>query len=134
MTGSKSSSHPRRRGAPLGNTNAVNHGAPVGNTNNLKHGFYSRAFTQNGQKSLDHDIQGELNDEEECLRELAYRVVVSMREENIDLDSYIIALRTVCLAFGRIESINRSRKFIYDKQTTLDKVLEELKYIPFDQD
>jgi len=52
----------------------------------------------------------------------------------MDHDRYILALRTVCLAFGRIESIHRSRKVIYDNQTTLEKALEELKYIPWEED
>jgi hypothetical protein len=109
-------------------------GAPPGNNNALKHGFYSKAFTKLEQEHLEHDVQGELKDEEECLRQLVYHVVVSMRAEKMDHDRYVIALRTVCLAFGRIESIHRSRKAIYDKQTSLDKVWEELKYIPFEED
>jgi len=109
-------------------------GAPPGNNNALKHGFYSRAFTRLEQEHLQNDVQGELKDEEDCLRELAYRVVVSMRGEKMGHDRYVIALRTVCLAFGRIESIQRSRKAIYDKQTSIDKIWEELKYIPFEED
>ena len=109
-------------------------GAPPGNNNALKHGFYSRAFTKLEQKHLENDVQGELEDEEECIRQLAYRVVVSMRTEKMDHDRYVIALRTVCLAFGRIESIHRSRKAIYDNQTALDQVWEELKLIPPEED
>jgi hypothetical protein len=134
-TSSDPTSKPRRkRGAPPGNTNALNHGAPPGNYNAVKHGFYSTAFARSDKDRLEHDVQGELTDEEECLRYLAYRVVLSMGGEKMDHDRYVLALRTVCLAFGRIESIHRSRKVIYDKQTTFDKVLEELKYIPLEED
>ena len=124
----------RTRGAPPGNTNALNHGAPLANNNALKHGFYSSAFTSADRERLEHEVQGELNDEEECLRYVAYHVVSSMGEEKMDHDRYILSARTVCLAFGRIESIHRSRKVIYDKQTTLDKVQEDLKYIPWEED
>jgi predicted DNA binding protein len=120
--------------APQGAETHRKVGAPPGNNNALKHGFYSRAFTKLEQKHLENDVQGELKDEEECIRELAYRVVVSMRSEKMDHDRYVIALRTVCLAFGRIESIHRSRKAIYDNQTALDQVWEELKLIPPEED
>ena len=49
-------------------------------------------------------------------------------------DRYIVALRAVSLALGRIESIHRSRKAIYDNTTSLDKVWEELKYLPVEED
>ena len=42
--------------------------------------------------------------------------------------------RSIALAIGRIESLHRSRKVIYDNQTTLDKALDELKYIPVEED
>jgi hypothetical protein len=40
----------------------------------------------------------------------------------------------ISLAVGRIESIHRSRKAIYENQTTIQKALDELKYIPVDED
>jgi hypothetical protein len=49
-------------------------------------------------------------------------------------DIILAASRAVSLAVGRIESIHRSRKAIYDNQTTIDKAMEELKYIPFEED
>jgi len=124
----------RKRGGQPGNTNSLNHGAPAGNNNAIRHGFYSSAFTRPDQEHLENSVQGELNDEEECLRLLAYRVVASMSEADMDHDRYVLALRIICLAFGRIESIHRSRKFIYDKNTTLEKALEELKYLPLEED
>ena len=121
-------------GAPLGNTNALNHGAPRGNYNAVKHGFYSTAFARLDRERLGDEVRGELNDEEECLRLLAWQVVASMSSEKMDHDRYVLALRTICLAFGRIESIHRSRKVIYDKETTLEKALEELKYLTLEED
>jgi len=134
MTDLPLSSPPRKRGGQPGNTNAIDHGAPPSNNNALKHGFYSSAFTRKDKERLEHEVQGELSDEEECLRFLAYRVVASMNEEKMDHDRYILAVRTVCLAFGRIESIHRSRKALYDNQTAIDKIMEELSTIPFEED
>jgi hypothetical protein len=121
-------------GAPLGNTNALNHGAPRGNKNAAKHGFYSHWFTRQEHKRLDHDILGELDDEETSLTILIDRIFSSMSGEEMTHDKYVAATRAVALAVGRIESIHRSRKAIYDNQTTLDKALEELKYIPLEED
>jgi hypothetical protein len=53
-----------------------------------------------------------------------------MNDEKMDHDGYIVALRAVSLALGRIESIHRSLKDIYDNSTILDKVWEELKSLP----
>jgi len=56
--------------------------------------------------------------------------------ENLVLthDEYVVALRAVSLAIGRVESLHRSRKVIYDNQTTIEKALDELKYIPMEED
>jgi hypothetical protein len=109
-------------------------GAPPGNQNALKHGFYSHSFTRFDLKRLENNVQGELKDEEELVRLLIDYSVHSMKDENMNHDRYIIALRTVSLALGRIESIHRSRKAIYDNTTTMEKAIEELKYIPWDED
>jgi hypothetical protein len=133
MTDSPSSSKARNRGAPLGNTNSLHHGAPPGNNNAVKHGFYSSAFTRAEKKRLEEEFQGELNDEEECLRLVVHRFIDSMGDEKMYY-KYLLAIRAICLAFGRIESLHRTRCVIYDKQTTLDQVWEELKLIPPEED
>ncbi len=109
-------------------------GAPVGNNNALKHGFYVRSFTQAEVDRLDSDVKGELHDEETLLRLYLARVADTLNDGKMNHDKYVIDLRAVSLAVGRIESLHRSRKVIYDQQTTLDKALEELKYIPPDED
>jgi hypothetical protein len=45
-----------------------------------------------------------------------------------------MALRAICLAFGRIESFHRTRRVLYDKQTTLEQVWDDLKLIPPEED
>jgi len=125
---------PHKGGAPRGNTNALHRGAPFGNNNAVKHGFYSSAFTRAERKRLEKEIQGELNDEEECIRLVVRRYIDSMGDEKMGHDRYLLAIRALCLAFGRIESLHRTRRVIYDKQTTLDQVWEELKLIPPEED
>jgi hypothetical protein len=109
-------------------------GGQHGNRNALKHGFYSHTFSREELKRLDDDVQGEFHDEEELLRILMGHVAVAVKKKVYsDLDN-LVALRAVCLAMGRIESLHRTRKAIYDNQTTLDKVLEELNYLPVEED
>ena len=124
----------RKSGAPPGNTNALKHGAPPGNTNALKHGFYSHSFTHAEKERLDKGVLGEFNDEEALLHILIGRTAVSMKDLKMTHEEYVVTLRAISLAIGRIESLHRSRKVIYDNQTTLDKALDELKYIPPEED
>jgi hypothetical protein len=134
MTDSPSSSNPRKRGGQPANTNSLRHGAPRGNTNAAKHGFYSHWFTRQEHARLDRDFLGQLDDEEAGLDILIDRIFASMENEKLDHDRVVVASRAVSLMVGRIESIHRSRKAIYDNQTTIDKAIEELKYIPVDED
>jgi hypothetical protein len=124
----------RKSGAPPGNTNALNHGAPPGNTNALKHGFYSHSFTHAEKERLDKGVLGEFVDEEALLHVLIDRTAMSIKNREMLYEELVVALRAVSLAIGRIESLHRSRKVIYDNQTTLDKALDELKYIPPEED
>ena len=112
----------RRRGAPLNNTNA------------LKHGFYSKAFTQLENTRLDLGTEGEFKDEEHLLRVLIARTVESMQGTELSHEEIVVALRAISLAIGRIESLHRTRKVIYDKGTTLQAALDELKYLTLEED
>jgi hypothetical protein len=114
--------NPRRRGGQPGNRNAV------------KHGLYSHWFSPQEHRRLDRDILGQLDDEEIGLNILIDRIFATMAEEKMSHDKVVVATRAVALAVGRIESIHRSRKAIYDNQTTIAKALDELKYIPFEED
>jgi hypothetical protein len=134
MTDSTPSSPRHKGGAPRGNTNSLHHGAPRGNTNAARHGFYSHWFTNQEHKRLDRDFLGQLDDEEDALNILIDRIFASMENEKLDHDRVVVASRAVSLMVGRIESIHRSRKAIYDNQTTIDKAIEELKYIPVNEE
>jgi hypothetical protein len=109
-------------------------GGQVGNTNALRHGFYSRYFTKDEVRQLENEVQGELQDEEGLIRLYLARVAKTLIDGQMNHDKYIVDLRAISLAVGRIESIQRSRKVVYDDQTALDKVWDELKYIPVDED
>jgi hypothetical protein len=109
-------------------------GGQIGNNNALKHGFYSRYFTKAEVDRLENGIQGELQDEESLIRLYLARVAETLKDGQMTHDKYIYDLRTISLAVGRIESIQRSRKVVYDNMTSLEKVWEELKYIPVDVD
>jgi hypothetical protein len=86
------------------------------------------------KRRLENDIQGELNDEESLLRILIDSTATSMICEEMNHEKYVVTLRADALAIGRIESLHRTRKAIYDNHTTLDKVWEELKYLPVEED
>jgi hypothetical protein len=111
-------------GAPRGNQNAHRHGAPRGNTNALKHGFYSRSFRLEKER-LDGSCSGELNDEERLLHALIARLAGSL-EDTMTHEDYVVILRAVSLAIGRIVSLHRSRKAFFINQATLEKIREEL--------
>ena len=111
--------------------------APIGNTNAVKHGFYAHSFTGQEKHLLAAGIKGELKDEEELLRTFINRTIQTMNDSPLpaeEAEAMVIALRAISLAVGRIESIHRSRRIIYDQATTFDKAMEELKYLPIEQD
>ena len=112
-------------------------GAPYGNTNAVKHGFYAHSFTGQEKHLLAAGIKGELKDEEELLRTFINRTIQAMNDSPLpseETEAMVIALRAISLAVGRIESIHRSRRIIFDQATTFDKAMEELKYLPIEED
>jgi hypothetical protein len=116
------SSPRRKRGAPLGNTNA------------FKHGFYTRSFTRADQECLETAGKGELRDEEELIRVALIRAGELLNDSSLSVDQKLLAIRTIFAGVGRIESIHRSRKVVYEQATTLEKALEELKSLPLAED
>jgi uncharacterized protein YjcR len=109
-------------------------GAPPGNHNAFKHGFYSQLFSRSEKARLDQGVHGELVDEETLLRTLIFRTGETMKGRQLSHEEAVVALRAVALAIGRIESLHRSRRVIYENQTSLEKALEELKYILPEED
>ena len=117
----KSHTSPRKRGGQPGNANA------------RKHGFYAQSFTRIEDDRLDTSVKGEFFDEEHLLRVMIARTVESMKDRQMPHEELVVALRAVSLAIGRIESLHRSRKVIYDRGTSLQEALDELKYLPLEE-
>jgi hypothetical protein len=131
---SESDPPPPKRGARPGNQNALHHGAPPGNRNAARHGFYSHTFTRQEHDRLDRDTLGHLEDEEYSLKFFISRIFEAIQKEEMTYEKYLMGARTVALTVGRIESIHRSRKAIYDSQTAMEKAMDELSYIPLEVD
>ena len=110
-------------------------GGQPGNMNRLVHGFYSSLFTEKESRSLETDVKGEFHDELSLLYILVNRTVRSINNDpHVAPDIYLEALRTITQAIARIESLRRSQRFLYNNQTTIEKALEELAYIPPEED
>ncbi len=109
-------------------------GAPRGNKNAIKHGFYSHTFSRKEIQRLDNDVEGEFRDEEEYLRVLIARTSESAENTILTHAEKLATLRAVSLASLCILNIHRTRKAIFDKQATIDKVWDELKYLPVEED
>jgi hypothetical protein len=109
-------------------------GGQRGNRNALKHGFYSHTFSRKEINRLDNDVEGEFRDEEEYLRVLMARTAESAKNTQLTHAEYLATLRAISLASVCILNIHRSRKAIFDKQSTIDKVWDELKYLPVEED
>ena len=109
-------------------------GAPIGNHNALKHGFYSHSFTRSEKKRLSGNMMGEFFDEIRLIEILTNRAWDQAQDENINGQDWLNVLRTITHAVGRKESLARTRRLIYQQTYTPQDVLDELSKIPFDQD
>ena len=110
-------------------------GAPFGNHNRLLHGFYSASFTEKESQALDTDVKGEFHDEVSLLQVLINRTAQSVSTNSeVASDEYLNALRTITQAIARIESLRRSQRFLYSNQTTIEKAMEELAFLPPEED
>src|SRR5512146_2641399 len=90
---------PRRRGAPLGNTNA------------LKHGFYSRRFKRTDIKDLDACEFSGLKDEITMLR-VYIRRVIEMSNGMQDFYEAMTLLRVLCLASDSLTRLLKTQNLL----------------------
>jgi len=110
-------------------------GAPAGNQNRLVHGFFSTSFTKKESHSLNTNLKGEFQDELSLLYILINRTAESINNDpDVAPDVYLDALRAITQAIARIESLRRSQRYLYNNQTTIEKALEELAFIPPEED
>lgn len=89
----------RKRGAPLGNQNAI------------KHGFYSVGFKAAERRLLDELPQADLAAELELIRVTTLRFLQSLnaQSDDIDLRTQISALRAVNLSAHSVVSLLRTQ-------------------------
>ena len=109
-------------------------GGQPGNNNALKHGFYSQTFTQSEIERLDTQVAGEFTDEEALLRTQLFSLAQDLKDPGLTFDQKNAAKRTCILFVNAIQSLHRDRKSIYKGQTTIERALQELNSLPFEQD
>lgn len=112
MPPKKITSAPRRRGAPLGNNNAI------------KHGFYSRQFKKADLDALAASNSSGLKDEIAMLRLFIGRVVAL----GVDVDNLpeaISLLRVLCLATAGMSRLLKTEYLISGKANELNTALDE---------
>jgi hypothetical protein len=102
-----------------------NRGGQLGNTNALKHGFYGTVFKPGEIRRLDKVGKSELRGEIALLRVLINRALVSMEGSDLGLSDDLKALRVITFAVSCVEKLERTNKFIFDQNMTLDTTIEE---------
>jgi hypothetical protein len=101
-----------------------------------KHGLYTITFHDLEITRLEKDFQGRLEDEMAMMR--IFLLYTAMHFKDIDdmtHEEVLGFLRGITHAIGRVESIVSTQKVVFDDGgETIEKALESLQYIPFDQD
>jgi hypothetical protein len=111
----------RKRGAPLGNRNAV------------KHGFY--LIKPEVLSRFANDMKGDISDEIDALRNQADITINVFAEiEHPTLAQCLATLRGISHAFETMRGLYMSQKLLYYKHTSIEDALQELSDIPFEQD
>jgi hypothetical protein len=111
----------RRRGAPLGNQNAV------------KHGFYS--IQPEVLDRLSSDMKGDITDEMDALRGLVDTALrVFNAAENPSIDLCLATLRGVSQAFDTMRGLYLTQRLINRSYTSIDQALDELALLPVEED
>jgi hypothetical protein len=108
-------------------------GAPLGNHNALKHGFYT--IMPEVLARLSTDIKGDISDELDALRSVADTTLKVFAEtENPTLDQCLATLCGISQAFDTMRALYMSQKLLYYNRTTIDQALDELADIPVEDD
>jgi hypothetical protein len=122
-----------RKASPMPTSPNHKRGAPPGNHNAYKHGFY--AIKPAVLSRLNTDIKGEFIDEIDVLRSLVdATLAIFSKTGHPTLEQCQTTLRGVSQAFDTMKSLYLTQKFLYNNQTTIQKIMEELSAIPPDED
>jgi hypothetical protein len=119
--------------SPSSTSSIRKRGAPLGNQNALKHGFY--AIKAEVLARLSTDIKGEFLDEIEVLRSLVdTNLKVFNANEHPTLEQCQTTLRGISQSFDTMKGLYLMQKVLYNNQTSIEQALEELADIPPEQD
>ena len=100
-----------------------------------RHGFYSDSFTPEENEALDSRIRGEFTDEMALAKVNAKRLGRILEHyKEMDPHDALLAFNTLSNFLGAIQELGRATHQLYQNQTRLEKVLEELEGIPEDED
>jgi hypothetical protein len=105
-------SSPRRRGAPLGNSNA------------LKHGFFSRQMKKSHLPTVESSDLKSLVDQIALIHVFTRRLAETCNP-TANLNELVDTLRILCLASSTISRILRVNYLISGGETDLDREIEE---------
>jgi hypothetical protein len=109
----QTSSKPRRRGAPLGNLNAVTHG------------FYSARFNKTDRTALAESNFTGLAEEIALLRLFIRRVVYESSNLK-DFDRLLDTLRVICLASASLSHLVKTHAFLSNsKESEFSQALQQ---------
>ena len=110
-------------------------GAQLGNSNALRHGLYSKNFTEAEMSALDENIKGEFTDEIALARVQVGRLVEMLKDyKSMPFENYIAASNALNNYLDRIQRLSRAQHFMYRNQTTMEQALAELAAIPPEED
>jgi len=108
-------------------------GAQPGNNNALKHGFY--AIKPEVLSRLSTELKGEGFDEIDLLRSLIDETASNFYATvHPTLEQCQTTLRGVSQAMDTMKGIYLMQKVLYNNQTTIEQALEELNYLPPQED
>jgi len=104
------------------NSSSRRRGAPVGNTNAVTHGFYSRRFRKNEVQDLENAYFSGISDEIAMLR-VCIRRAIEWGKDIQCLPEALDFLRTISLATGNLSRLVRTQKLIAG--SGLDRAIEQ---------
>ena len=110
-------------------------GGQPGNANARKHGLYTRSFRRLEAARLEAALPGGLKDEVSLLRVLVLRTMLFLKDNPPETSKeQLSALRQVTQAVARLQHLTRFRQATHNVDATLEKLLDELKHLPFKQE
>ncbi len=108
---------PRRRGAPLGNSNA------------FKHGFYTRRLRKRDLSGVESIHDNGLQEEIALIRVFTRRLVEACDPANDDPYFLADTLRTLCLASSTITRVIKTQHLISPASDNYDPIREALRQV-----